>query len=174
MMVRWDEGGYSDREWMRSQWLRHWPDTGLDMQSLETWYRAAMVRNIQPDPKIISYLTGLNDRRIPWGIVTNGPLTQRDKCRAAGLEQIAPFIIVSDEVGYYKPDPRIFRDALNATGLANPERAIFVGDNPIADIDGAKRFGMKAAWLHMDRKYPPYLLPPDYTINHVLDIQNIV
>ena len=174
MMVRWDGDGYTDREWMRSQWLKHWPDTGLDMQSLETWYRAAMVRNIQPDPKIINYLADLNDRKIPWGIVTNGPLTQRDKCLAAGLEQIAPFIIVSAEVGYWKPDARIFRDALQSTGLANPERAIFVGDNPVADIDGAKRFGMMAAWLHMDRKYPPNLLPPDYAINHVLDVQNIV
>ncbi len=174
MMVRWDGDGYTDREWMRYQWLTNWPDTGLDIRSLETWYRAVMVRNIQPDPEIINFLTGLNDRKIPWGIVTNGPLTQRGKCRAAGLEQIAPFIIVSAEVGYWKPDARIFRDALQATGLTNPERAIFVGDNPVADIDGAKRFGMMAAWLHMDRNYPPELLPPDYAINHVLDVQNIV
>ena len=65
----------------------------MDMQSLETWYRAAMVRNIQPDPEIIHYLTGLNDRKIPWGIVTNGLSSQWDKCKAAGLAQIATFII---------------------------------------------------------------------------------
>ena len=158
-MVEWDGDGYTNREWMRSQWLKQWPDTGLDMHSLETWYRSAMVRNIQPDSEIIDYLTSLNRHQMPWGIVTNGPLTQRDKCKSAGLAQIAPFIIVSDEVGYYKPDPRIFRDALNATGLTNPENVIFVGDNPVADIDGAKRFGMMAAWLHMDRKYPPELTP---------------
>ena len=174
MMVEWDGDGYTNREWMRSQWLKQWPESGLDMQSLETWYRAAMVRNIQPDPEIIDYLTTLNLRQMPWGIVTNGPLTQRDKCRAAGLEQIAPFIIVSAEVGFWKPDPRIFRAALDAASLGNPENVIFIGDNPVADIDGAKRFGMKAAWLHMDRKYPPELLPPDYNIDSVLDIQTIV
>ncbi len=174
MMVEWDGDGYTNREWMRSQWLKHWPDTGLDTHSLETWYRSAMVRNIQPDSEIIDYLTKLNRHQMPWGIVTNGPLTQRDKCKSAGLTQIAPFIIVSDEVGYYKPDPRIFRDALNATGLTSPENVIFVGDNPVADIDGAKRFGMMAAWLHMDRKYPPELLSPDYTINHVLDVRTIM
>ena len=174
MMVRWDGDGYTDREWMRSQWLKHWPDTGLDMQSLEAWYRAAMVRNIQPDPEIIDYLTGLNRQKIPWGIVTNGPLSQRDKCKAAGLEQIAPFIIVSAEVGFWKPDERIFRNALNATGLTNPARAIFVGDNPVADIDGAKRFGMMAAWIRLGREYPPLLLLPDYTIDHVLEVRNLM
>lgn len=174
MMVEWDGDGYTNREWMRSQWLKHWPDTDLDMQSLEMWYRSAMVRNIQPDSEVIDYLTTLNNQRIPWGIVTNGPLSQRDKCRAAGLEQIAPFIIVSTEVGFWKPDPRIFRAALDAAGLASPENIIFVGDNPVADIDGAKRFGMMAAWLHMDRKYPPELLPPDYTINHVLDVRRFI
>ena len=175
MMVEWDGDGYTDRDWMRSQWLKHWPNTGLDMQSLEvTWYRAAMVRNIQPDTEIIDYLTTLNERQFPWGIVTNGPLSQRDKCRAAGLEQIAPFIIVSAEVGFWKPDARIFRAALDAAGLTNPDRVMFVGDNPVADIDGAKRFGMKAAWLHMDRKFPPELLPPDYAIEYVLDVRNIV
>ena len=174
MMVDWDGDGYSDREWMRSQWLKHWPDTRLDMQSLETWYRAATQRNIQPDTEIINYLTSLNDKKVPWGIVTNGAPSQRDKCIAAGLAQIAPFIIVSGEVGCWKPDPQIFRLALNATGLKNPDRVIFVGDNPVADIDGAKRFGMKAAWIHRNRTYPSDLLPPDYTINHVLDVQNLV
>ncbi len=174
MMVRWDGDGYTDREWMRSQWLNHWPHTGLDLQSLETWYRAAMVQNIQPDPEIIDYLTALNAKQVPWGIVTNGPLTQRDKCKAAGLEQIAPFIIVSAEVGYWKPDERIFRDAFDATGLTNPAHAIFVGDNPVADIDGAKHFGMAAAWIHGGREFPPDLMSPDFNIDHVLDVRNIV
>ena len=174
LMVEWDGGGYTDREWMRSRWLQQWPDTGLDMRSLESWYRAAMVRNIKPDLEITDFLTSLNDQNLPWGIVTNGPLSQRDKCQAAGLAQIAPFIIVSDEVGYHKPDPRIFRDAMNAAGLTNPDRVVFVGDNPVADIDGAKRFGMKAAWISLGREYPPGLTPPDYTIDHVLDVRNLV
>ena len=54
-----------------------------------------------------SFLAQLNDRRVPWGIVTNGGSTsQRGKCKAAGLEKLAPFIIVSEESGYEKPDPR--------------------------------------------------------------------
>ena len=173
MMVRWDGDGYSNREWMRSQWLSQWPKTGLDTESLRVWYRSATKRHIEPDVEIIDFLTGLNHQAIPWGIVTNGAASQLGKCRAAGLEQIAPFIIVSGEVGYAKPDQRIFHDAFTATGLESPERVMFVGDNPMADIDGAKRFGMMTAWIRRDRSYPSDLQPPDFTIDHVLEVRNI-
>ena len=90
------------------------------------------------------------------------------------MDQLAPFIIVSEEAGYAKPDPRIFRDALKATGLARPEQIMFIGDNPFADIDGAKRFGMRAAWIRRAREYPVDLQPPDHIIDFVTEVRNIV
>ena len=118
MMVRWDGDGYSNREWMLKQWLSQWPKTGLDTESLRVWYRSAMERHIEPDVEIIDFLTGLNHQEISWGIVTNGAASQRGKCRAAGLEQIAPFIIVSGKLvtrsrtrGYFATllRPRVLR-----------------------------------------------------------------
>ena len=130
---------------------------------------------MKPDPEVTSLLTDLNDRQVPWGIVTNGPSgMQRHKCQALGLDQIAPFIIVSEEVGYAKPDPRIFRDALDATGLGRPERVMFVGDNPRTDIDGARRAGMKTAWVRRGQQFPADLYPPDYVIDSVLEIQRLL
>ena len=174
MMVCWDGDGYGDREEMRRRWLREWPDTGLDMESFTKWYRSAMERHVEPEVEVNGFLAHLNDREVPWGIVTNGRTTQRGKCRAAGLEQLAPFIIVSEEAGYEKPDPRIFRDALLATGLKAPQQVMFVGDNPEADIDGAKRFGMKATWIRRGRKYPAGLLTPDHVIDHVTEVRTVV
>ena len=173
LMIRWDDDGYSDRRGMLARWLAEWPETVLDPASLTTWYRAEMERQVEPDAEVNAMLAGLNDRRVPWGIVTNGSPNQHAKCRKAGLDTLAPFIIVSEEAGYRKPDPRIFRDALEATGLTEPEHVMFVGDNPAADIDGAKRFGMKAAWLHRGRPYPADLLPPDHVIDHVTEIGGI-
>ncbi len=173
MMVRWDDDGYSDRKAMLARWLREWPEAGLDMESLTSWYRSEMTRQVEPDLEINGLLAGLNERHVPWGIVTNGSPSQHGKCRAAGLDELAPFIIVSEEAGYRKPDPRIFRDALKATGLTAPEEVMFVGDNPVADIDGARRFGMKAAWLRRGRQYPLDLQPPDHTIDHVTELWNI-
>lgn len=184
MMVRWDHELHAAthtqyvpnlRERRFARWLNEWRDTGLDIAELTRWYEEAMDRQMKPDPVVSGFLTHLNDRRVPWGIVTNGPSQmQRHKCQALGLDQIAPFIIVSEEVGYAKPDPRIFRDALDATGLGRPERVMFVGDNPRTDIDGARRAGMKTAWIRRGHQFPADLHPPDYAVDSVPEIQGLL
>ena len=181
MMIRWDEDLHAVTQYvpdLRTRrfalWLSEWPDTGLDNATLSEWYDGAMDRQLQPDPQVNSLLGHLNDRQVRWGIVTNGPSRmQRHKCEALGLDQMAPFIIVSEEVGYAKPDPRIFRDALAATRLARPEQVMFVGDNPVSDIDGARRFGMRTAWVRRGRQFPADLVPPDRLIDSVTEVRDI-
>ena len=121
-------------------------------------------------------LAELNERGMPWGIVTNGdPDRQRGKIRGADLDRLARFIIVSGEMGYEKPDQRIFRDALEATGLTAPERVLFVGDTPTADIDGAKRFGMQAAWVRREAETIRRVLqPPDHVLDHVTEVRGVL
>jgi len=175
LMVLWDEDGYGDREAMRRRLLTEWPSTGLDDESLAAWYGSAMDRLARPDAEINAMLAELNERGMPWGIVTNGDSDrQRGKCRGAGLDRLARFIIVSGETGYEKPDQRIFRDALEAAGITAPERALFVGDTPEADIEGAKRFGMQAAWVRRGREYPADLLAPDHVIDRVTEVRGIL
>ncbi len=174
-MVHWDEDGYADRATMFAKWADEWPEAGLDPEQLLPDYRLEMKRHVESDAGNNRLLADLNRRGVPWGIVTNGSTTgQHVACRTAGLDQLAPFIIVSETVGYKKPDPRIFRDALELTGLASPEQVMFVGDNPRADIDGAKRFGMKTAWVRRGRRFPDDLQPPDYVVDHVAELQDIV
>lgn len=174
MMVQWDGDGYANRQEMFTQWVCEWRESGLDMGTLTKWYRSAMERQVRPDMEVNGLLAYLNDQQVPWGIVTNGSRNQLRKCQAAGLSQLAPFIIVSEEAGYAKPDPRIFRDALNAIGLTSPEQIMFIGDNPIADINGAKRFGMKAAWIRRGRQYPVDLQPPDHVFDSVTEVRHII
>ena len=182
MMTRWDHELHAVtqyvpnlRERRFARWLSEWPGTGLDIAALTEWYDETMDRQMKPDPAINSFLAHLNDRQVPWGIVTNGPSQmQRHKCQALGLDQVAPFIIVSEEVGYAKPDPRIFGDALDATGLAGGEQVMFVGDNPVTDIDGARRAGMRTAWVRRGRKFPADLAPPDHVVDSVLEVQPVL
>lgn len=174
-MVLWDEDGYVDRLVMFAKWAAEWPEAGLDPEQLVPWYRLEMKQYVEADFDTNGLLSDLNERRVPWGIVTNGStIGQHVACKAAGLDQLAPFIIVSEAAGYKKPDTRIFRDALNRTGLSSPEHVLFVGDNPIADIDGAKRFGMMTAWVRRGRRYPDDLEPPDFVVDHVAELRSIV
>ena len=173
-IVEWDADGYVPREAMLEKWLAEWPDTGLDMKTLFEWYQPEIQRQVRPDMEVNAFLVWLNEHHVPWGIVTNGRMSQHDKCRAAGLDLLAPFIIVSEEVGYRKPDPTIFRDAQERTGIGAPEQIMFVGDNPEADVDGAKRFSMKAAWIRRGRLFPAGLMQPDHIVDHVLEVRHIV
>src|SRR5688500_2477881 len=56
----------------------------------------------------------------------------------------------SDETGVRKPEPGIFRVALDGLGLA-PERVAHVGDDLDADVSGSKALGMKAVWFNTGR-----------------------
>lgn len=75
----------------------------------------------------------------PFGPVVSGSLER------IGVAEVFEAVIVSGEVGWSKPHPEIFRQALAAMD-AEPARTVFVGDNPVADMQGAKRAGMATAW----------------------------
>ena len=173
-IIRWDCDGYGNKGKMFESWVKEWPEAGLQLGDLRAWYRSEMDRQVQPDLEVNEFLAQLNEQQVPWGIVTNGSRNQHRKCQVAGLDQLASFTIVSEEAGYAKPDGRIFRDALKAIGLASPEQIMFIGDNPVADIVGAKRFGMKAAWIHRGRQYPANLQPPDHILHFVPELRHIV
>ena len=66
----------------------------------------------------------------------------RDFLDEHGLLEHLEFCAFSNEVGAPKPDPRIFRVALEAIGT-QPERAIHVGDLLRTDVFGARSIGMK-------------------------------
>jgi putative hydrolase of the HAD superfamily len=54
-------------------------------------------------------------------------------------------VLISESIGIRKPDPRIFAEALAQMGVS-PASAMYVGDNPEADVVGARRSGLLAIW----------------------------
>ncbi|MDO4323334.1 MAG: HAD family hydrolase [Lachnospiraceae bacterium] len=99
---------------------------------------------------IISVLEQCTSCGVRLGMVTNGPSGhQRRKLRALGADRWIPEenIIISGECGVSKPNPEIFRYAEKKMKLL-PGECIFVGDNYLNDIVGAKRAGWKAIWIN--------------------------
>jgi putative hydrolase of the HAD superfamily len=103
-----------------------------------------------PMPGAVEALRVLSARGIRLGIVSNtgrtpGAVLRRILAHHDMLRYFdAVAIAYSDEVGFRKPDPRIFERSLNALGV-EPARALHVGDNPDADVLGARRLGMRTA-----------------------------
>lgn len=82
------------------------------------------------------------------GMITNGPTDiQQPKIDLLQIEHLFPFILISESVGIWKPDPAIFHMALERAGIA-AEDAVYVGDSPVADVPGAKAAGMRSVWIN--------------------------
>jgi len=80
-------------------------------------------------------------------LVTNGlSLVQRGRLGRSGLADFFSAVLISEEIGIAKPDPRFFRAAGDALGLA-PDDLLCVGDNPVADVAGARAAGIEAWWF---------------------------
>lgn len=84
------------------------------------------------------------------GLVSNGKTPfQEHNFYALGLTEFFSSILVSEAVGLRKPDPKIFLLSCTQLGVP-PQDCIFVGDNKIADIQGAKKVGMRTIFFHPD------------------------
>ena len=85
-------------------------------------------------------------RRYRLGILSNAdddflvPCLERN-----GLD--FELIVTSERVGFYKPHEAIFQSFAEAVGVSNDE-VFYVGDSPFADVLGAKRAGMRVAWVN--------------------------
>ena len=66
--------------------------------------------------------------------------------RKLDINQFFNAILISDEVGWRKPHPKIFNEALKRLGVSAHE-TVYVGDSPLEDIKGAKATGMKTVFV---------------------------
>lgn len=97
-----------------------YPDTAKCLQSLEKKYKLGIIANQIPGAE--------------------------KRLEGMGIRQFFDVIVASAEEGVTKPDPRIFRIALDRTGCA-PEQAVMIGDRIDNDIVPAKQLGMKTVWI---------------------------
>jgi HAD superfamily hydrolase (TIGR01549 family) len=87
-------------------------------------------------------------QRAQVAIVSNNLLDeQQEKLRYCGLAEHVDLLVVSEEVGVSKPDPRIFHITLDRLGCAAAD-AIMIGDSWSADIAGARAAAIHAIWFN--------------------------
>jgi len=100
-------------------------------------------------PDVEPALTQLKGRGLVLGLVTNVDQDISSRLEELGLSSYLDLVIASFEVGVGKPDPAIFRIALERAGVDAAE-AIHVGDQYHADVIGARAAGIKPLLLDRD------------------------
>jgi putative hydrolase of the HAD superfamily len=95
-------------------------------------------------------------RRYRLGIVSNFYGNLPTVCDNADVRRYFGVIVDSAQVGFLKPDPRIFLAAVETLGI-KPGRTVMVGDSLARDMAGARAAGMAHIWLapHPARQGPP-------------------
>jgi len=102
---------------------------------------------LEASARLLSRLAG----RYRLGIVSNFYGNLEAVCASAGLSPHLSVVVDSAVAGFEKPDPRIFRAALDRLDT-HPEEAVFVGDSMPRDMEGARRLGMAHVWLAPGRE----------------------
>jgi len=102
------------------------------------------------NPEAPRVLQWLKDRGKLIGLICNVGLTPglglRKILEKFGVAEYFDLMIFSDEVGFRKPDPRMFHEASDELEL-EPCRIVHIGDNLRSDIWGAKNVGFRAVYL---------------------------
>jgi HAD superfamily hydrolase (TIGR01662 family) len=138
------------------------------------WYEP-VIEYTSVEPEMIDTLAWLKFRGIKMGIISNtfvpGEVLD-EHLRKVGLFSYFPVRIYSSEVGYRKPDKRIFEMALKEL-KADAATTLFIGDIVKTDMVGARRCGMKTAlkqpWANITQHRHA-----DHVIRKVADVLEII
>jgi putative hydrolase of the HAD superfamily len=112
--------------------------------------------------------------RYRLGIVSNFYGNLDTVCHNVEILPLFGVIVDSEQVGYSKPDPRIFLTALERLGVT-PADAIFVGDSAARDMAGARALGMRHIWLTGEPAPPGGpCCPGDAMIHSLADVEALL
>jgi putative hydrolase of the HAD superfamily len=110
--------------------------------------RAAMLAALRfrAFPDALPFLRALKERDVRVVAASNWDASLPDALEYAGLALYLDGAVSSAVVGAAKPDPAVFRAALELA-RCEPVEAFHVGDSPRGDVDGARSTGIRVALL---------------------------
>ncbi|WP_164984866.1 HAD family hydrolase [Ammoniphilus sp. CFH 90114] len=143
---------YRDERWIRT--FKHFkiPIEQDKMKELNEYIVSNYLDHVEPFTGAREFLQRLQERyRV--GLITNGPV-EMQLAKLGKMNMMSYFekdlVIISEEIGVSKPDPRIFQQALARAGMT-AEEAVHMGDSMKHDIVGANGIGMASALIHTEK-----------------------
>jgi len=145
------------------------PDSEIIEKALEE-YLKGYERSVTIEKETYTVLEKLHSE-YKLGLITNFayPPFFHKIIEKFNLKRFFDAIVVSGEVGWAKPNPKIFHIILSKLNL-KPEKCIFVGDHPEIDIMGAKNVGMKTILLSKEKSS----LYADLTIRDIRELLSAI
>jgi HAD superfamily hydrolase (TIGR01549 family) len=142
------------------------------VQGVLEQYRTRLRAAIHPDPQLADTLRRLVNLGIRLGIVSNGTTDeQMEQLQLLGVADMFSPIVISQDVGVRKPDPRIFEMGRKPWRVS-AAAVLVVGDRPDWDVEGPHRAGMQSALTiqHVNHEAALSDIQPTFVITHVTEL----
>ena len=143
-------------------------------QKMADFYTAYYINTkaeIQDARKVIEQLS----QQYQLGVISNGASpVQQNKLKSLGIDQLMKRVIVSGDVGMFKPDPNIFQKAADDLGLETGD-CLYVGNTYDHDIMGGSEAGMLTCWFNPQKSEPDDdTIRPDYQIEKLDELLKLL
>lgn len=126
-------------------------DPALVERAMDVFSKAR--NEVEPFEDVLPTLASLGGK-VLLGSVSNGVAD----LNAIGMAHHFRVSVAAHHCGCAKPDAAIFHAACDALGVA-PEEAVYVGDDPLLDVEGAQKAGLRGVWINRPQLWPDRTLP---------------
>jgi putative hydrolase of the HAD superfamily len=119
-----------------------------------TAYFSDVVHLVEPFPDVSETLQFLKDDGLVLILTSNHSWAPNgmDILNHYKLNHFFDHILFSADIGFRKPSPKIFEHISNLYPEMKPDSIIHCGDDLIADISGALKYGFKASWINRTKE----------------------
>jgi putative hydrolase of the HAD superfamily len=131
---------------------------------------------MEPLPDAIETVRWLRDSGRRLALLTNGAaVSQRKKIVRFELADLFDAILVEGELGFGKPDERVYRRALEVLGV-KPAETCMVGDNLEWDVAAPQKLGMSGVWIDARGRGVPVrsAVKPDYVVRSLSELRSLI
>ena len=137
----------------------------------EKWNSESVV----PYPEAAQVLSQLRGKYM-LGIIANQPINTRKRMEEWRLAEYFDLMLISAEVGFSKPDARLFKEALYKAQIS-AEKCVMIGDKLTNDIAPAKALGFKTVWIKQEwggfQTIADDAMKPDIIITDLVQLKDI-
>lgn len=146
-----ERGEFTGPELRKMRWTLVFENLGLKVEGAENYeevFREEVSNaavSVENAKEVLEYLS----EKYTLGVASNAYLKQQcDRLQLLDYKKYFSHIFTSMEIGFEKPHREFYEHCLKELGSPDPASVLMVGDNPIADADGAKKAGLRSCWLN--------------------------
>jgi len=146
-----------------------------DPEQLNAYYFDVLRRSTYLLDGARDVLEKLGHLGVPMAIATNGLAeVQHHRLAKAGIVPFFQEIIVSEEIGYFKPNPGFFHTTAERLQVDEKDPVLMIGDSLRSDIAGAQHMGWDTCWFNPNKEDQSLPVAPDFTIGQLDELLEIL